>query len=266
MEQNVNDYVQNPNSETSVVANDGERTIDLGRVFRTIWHFIWVVAIATVLCGLLAFGYTKLFIPKQYESSFSVYARNSAGQGAVSSDELAGMTVEPLLTELDTLTAIAEKMGGGYTGEMLKQIVSTNIDSEYNSKIIIRATHTDPTVAYQVARAMYDYLPEHVSEWSNKKQEIKPYGSPLQAELASPNVIKNTLIGAAAGFLASCIVLAIIELCNNNIYMDEYLIETYHLPVLANIPDFCSDTKSKRHRYYRYGYGKSHYGYGTQSK
>ncbi len=258
MEQSSVEMMQEPIVDNASTVKEMETTIDFRRIFRMIWCYIWVVAIATVVCGLGAFGYTKLFVEKRYASSFSFLVKNTAAAGALQSDEYAGLAIKPLVTSYDTLSYMSERVGGDIqvSADELKGMISATVDSESDAIIVVAVSHNNPKVAYEVAKTLHTELKDYVSMWSENKQEIRMYDSPRESyNPVSPNVLKNTIVGAAIGFVMSCIVLAVIELMNNNIYDDEYLIETYNVPVLANIPDFESNQRSGKNRYYRYGYG-----------
>ena len=74
----------------------------------------------------------------------------------------------------------------------------------------------------------------------------------------SPSITKYTIIGALLGFIISAGVIIVMELMDNLIKDEEYLLQTYKLPVLAAVPDLDAETSSSNG-----GYG---YGYGSKNK
>ncbi len=253
---------------TGAVAQQEEGTqVDIVRILRVLLHHAWIILLATVVCGLLTLGYTKLFVPNQYQSSVTIYATNNRTEGAVSgTDVYVGRAFEHLVKSLDTMKEVSEELKESYNCEISEQTLKSSIVStslmEDSSIIVITATHTDPTVAFQVATSIATVLPEYTANKTTtaagQQQMVIIYESPRQPTApSSPNVATNVIVGALAGLLLSCVVIAIIELCNTNIYQDDYLIETYGIPVLANIPEF-ADGKKRGKRYYRYSYSYSH--------
>ena len=54
-----------------------EIEIDLGRVFRAVMNRAWIVAVVAILCAVVTFAGTFLFITPEYESSAMFYVNNS---------------------------------------------------------------------------------------------------------------------------------------------------------------------------------------------
>ncbi len=238
-------------------------TIDLGRIFRSIWHYIWVVILAAVACGALAFGYVKLFEPELYQCSIKINVYNNvynSESNSASSGEAAYL-VQQYIGSTSFRNYISSKMPEG------QSIAGGSISSSIIKNGVTRITVTseDAQKAWQILNVIDENVATYIWEETQEMQKItiiehRPASAPTSP--SSPNVFNNVVIGAFAGVLISCLILVIKELSDNNIYQDEYLIDKYGLPVLANIPD-ADEQLSKKHRYYRYRY-HYHYGHATQ--
>ena len=76
----------------------------------------------------------------------------------------------------------------------------------------------------------------------------------VPSEKASPNITMFTAIGMLLGIAVSCIVVIVLLVRDTLIHNEDYLMETYDLPVLAVIPDLYDD--SGEDYYYAYESGR----------
>ena len=51
--------------------------INFQRIFETLLKKAWLITIVSILCAVLAFGYTHYFVTPQYQSSSMFYVNNS---------------------------------------------------------------------------------------------------------------------------------------------------------------------------------------------
>ncbi len=231
-----------------VAGNEKEVTIDFGRMFRAIWHFMWLIVLTAIVFGAAAFGVTKLFIPYQYESEVVVVADNVAAAGATQSAEYAAYKVHAIVMTNDyklNELAIPLELDESDVRQVSAVISNRQI-------ITITVTHSNSNTAFAIAEQIVATLPEYVDNITAGKQVADVIDTPRKAEYpSSPSAFTNTVLGAIIGFIVCCLIVAIRELFNNDIYQDEYLIETYQVPVLANIPD-SADLSLQKHYGYRY--------------
>ena len=64
----------------------------------------------------------------------------------------------------------------------------------------------------------------------------------------SPSVIKYTLVGFLLGGVLSVGVIILLELINDTIQSEDYLIQTYELPILAAVPSMESRSGRSGHQ------------------
>ena len=78
---------------------------------------------------------------------------------------------------------------------------------------------------------------------------------------SSPSTPKNTVLGMLVGFVLSAGVIILLEMFNDTINSEEWLVTTYgdEIPLLSVVPDV--NAKSDR-RYYKYG---GYYGTATKN-
>ncbi len=253
------------NQEISVEKNDIE--IDFGRILKSLWHFAWMIILFAVIGAVVMYGYSKFVLPPQYKSTASLYIHDknvttSAGGTSSNTDGKLNYTTTGgsaatylqntytrTLTSNTTLNIVINNLGLDMSVEALRSIVSYNV-KEY-PYFDITVTDSDPVTAALVANELADVLYEQVTEIVGGSALTHVDDAVIPTQKSGPDTFKNVLIGFAAGFVIACVIIVIIELANNKIYNDEYLINKYNLPVLASISDF--DVKSSKGYHEKYG-------------
>lgn len=239
-----------------------EITIDLGRIFRALWHYIWIIILAIVLGAVIMFGYTKFFVTEMYTATATIYVRNASSNSSSSSsissaNEYVAEAVTELIVDYDTISTAIEYNNLPYTYKEVKASISTSVGESGN--LYLSVEYSDPEAAADIANAILSVLEVRATEVYGSYIYVGIYSdAQVPTSKSSPNTTQNVIIGALVGAVLSCAVIAVLEILNNKIYENDYLITTYNIPVLTEIPDF-SDKKSGK-KYYT-----SQYGYGTKS-
>ena len=231
--------------------------IDLLRLMRALWHRAWAIVLAMLLGGAAAFSYTCFLVTPLYESSALMYVNNSSitvGNTSVSlSDLTASQTLVDtyiviLKTRL-TLNDVIEQAGLDYSYEDLRDMISASpVDSTEIFEITV--TSPSPEESERIANTIVKVLPEKISEIMDGSSVRTVDFAVRPTEKSSPSITKNVALGLVMGMVLSCGVIVLLELLDEQIRDEEYLTQTFGLPVLAAIPDLMrSDETSK------YGYG-----------
>ncbi len=247
--------------------------IDFGRIFRSLWHYAWVIVVLAVVGAVLMFGYTKFMVTPTYQSTASLYIHDknvtssAGGSGAEDDSTIDYNTVggnaatylqntyKRTLTSNSTLKIVIENLELEYSTDALRAMISSSVVSYPYFDITV--TCDDPEEAAKIANELANVLYEQVSKIVGGSalthvDEAYPPSSP-----SSPNTMKNVIIGFAAGFVLGFLAIIIIELSNNKINDDDYLISKYGISVLASI----TDSEALTHKGYGYykKYGKYEY-------
>lgn len=248
--------------------------IDLSKIGKALWHRLWLILLVAVLGGCIAFSITFFLITPMYEAETLMYVNNndiSIGSTSVSisSGQLVAAqqlvdTYIVILKSRKTLEAVISDTGVDYSVKELRRMISAEpINSTEVFTVNIKSD--DPAEAALIANSIAKILPDKISDIvDGSSVRIVDYAI-VPSEKVSPSFTKNTVVGFVVGLLVACIVIIIITLLDSKIHDEEYLIQTYNLPVLAVIPNlFRTDEKSRYYKSYKnYGYGY----YGTnQSK
>ncbi len=245
--------------------NDG---VDIWQILLALWRKIWVIVIAGALSAVLFFGYTTFMVTPMYSSSVLLYVNNGAvtvGNGGVSISA-SGLSVARSLVETyigilktrTTLEKVAEKAGVDYSYNQLLSMVSAEPVGE-TEIFKINVTTPDPRISAKVANTIAEVLPDRVSEIIDGSSVRLVDKAVVSTTKASPSVTKNTILGFIFGAFVACAVIIVMFFLDDTIYNEEYLLQTYDIPVLAKIPNLLTEERD------RYGY-KKHSGAQTVRK
>ena len=247
--------------------NDEYLEIDLLRLLGALWHRAWVIILAALICGAIAFGYASVIVTPTYRTSATMYVNNgslSLGSTTISlSDMNASSSLVTryivLLKSRSTLTEVIDRLNLPYTPTQLGDMISA---SSINSTEFfnITVTSTDPVEATLIANTMAEVLPTRVEDIMDGSAVKVVDLAIVPSSRYAPNVTRYTAIGLLIGVVLSAAVIILMELFDEQIRGEDYLIQTYNLPILATIPDLNASGKGKGYYKYGYGYGyRSHY-------
>ena len=147
-----------------------------------------------------------------------------------------------ILKTRSTLNEVIEEAGVDYTyGELRSMISASAVDSTEIFKISVISE--DPKEAELLANTIARVLPYKIADIvDGSSVRIVDYAVMPSAK-DSPNVTRYTALGFMAGLLLACGVIVIREILDTQIHSEEYLIQTYGLPVLAVVPALGSNPK-----------------------
>ena len=223
--------------------------IDLLALARAVWKRIWLVILAVILGSAAAFSYAAFLVTPLYEAKAMMYVNNSAlslgsTSFSISSGELsaAQSLVETYIVILKSrlnLEAVIEKAELPYTYEELEPMITAQGVNETEIFEVI-VTDSNPQEAELIANTIAEVLPQKISDIvEGSSVRIVDYAV-VPAYPVSPSITKITMIGFLLGGFVSVDIIVL----NESIRSEDYLLQTYDLPILAVIPVIGSSNKS----------------------
>ena len=231
--------------------------IDLFRLMKALWRRAWVIVLAMLLCGAAAFSYTYFLITPLYEATALMYVNNSSltvGSTTVSLSDLSASqslvdTYIVILKTRLTLNEVIEQAELDYSYEELQRMISASpVDSTEVFQVTVTSPY--PEEAERIANTIVKILPEKISEVMDGSSARTVDFAVQPTSRSSPSFTRNVVLGLVAGMVLSCGVVVLLELLDERIREEEYLAQTYELPVLAAIPDLLIPGVTSK-----YGYG-----------
>lgn len=238
--------------------NEEEIEIDLMRLLKALWKKAWAIALTAAIFGTAVLACTAFFVKPLYKAQALMYvnssnisvggAKVSISQGELTAAQSLIKTYSVILKTRSTLNEVIETSGVNYTYEELRDMITA--ESVNSTEVFsIEVTSTSPKEAELLANTIAGILPEKIASIvEGSSARIVDYAvAPVKK--SSPNLAKNTMIGAFLGMMLSGGIVVVLELMDDKIHDSDYLMQNYDIPVLAVIPDLMY-TKTNN-EYYR---------------
>ncbi len=227
--------------------NTETREISLKDLFNTFKKGLWIMLAAAIVCGTIAYGYSAFFIKKTYSTSVKLYVvsatTNENAYNDLSAHNLSKSLVKTyvsMLTSNNFFIKLAENLDDKYTAEQLGGMVSFVSDEDNTTEVFTASVRAgSPTEAKIIADSIEDVAPGVIAALNDNEAKLKIVDSAtIPTAPSSPNVPRNTLLAAAAGFVLALIFVFVREALDNKIKYSAELTDIEGIPVLSAIPDF----------------------------
>lgn len=214
-----------------------------------------LLAVVSLVFAVASYGFTSLYIPKQYTSRVKLYVEASADasqtSNALNLSNYVKSVVPTYIEMLETTkfyTQVATDLGEGYTASEISRKVKFNLieETEVFEAVIVDST---PTEAKKIADSVAKIAPETISEFKDNAYLKVVDDATLPRHHSSPNEKKNALIAFAVGLVLTLVFVFAKELLNTKIKYNPDINDILGIPVLSVIP--YSDELDKNRKIYQ---------------
>ena len=228
-----------------------EETIDILPILTELWKKWFLILIAAIMLGAIAWLGSHLFLTPTYKTSCRVYVNNmldSSGKTSVTSSDLNAArslanTYADIIAGRTVLEEAARAIGIDRKYSQLNHRISVSTSS--TSEIItISVVDASPQVAQALANSIIAVAQDHVAnivDGSSMRVIDEPY---LPQDIYSPSYAKNGVLGALAGMLLAVTFVVLQVLLDNRVKDEDMLEKRFGIVVLGSIPDFEEAKKS----------------------
>ncbi|MCR5783026.1 MAG: hypothetical protein K6G90_09875 [Clostridia bacterium] len=240
--------------------------IDILQILAAIWHRAWIVVLAAIIGAGAGFSIAEFVITPKYKAQVLLYVNNSLSVGgtsfSISTGELTAAqklvdTYIVILQSRSTLEEVKKKSGVDYSYNEMRDMITASAVN--NTEIFsVSVTSKNKEEAASIANVIAKVLPIKIGEVVENSSVRVVDKAVVPASKASPSTLRYTAIGLLLGMLAVCGIIVVRELTDTQIRSEDYLIQTYNLPVLAVIPDLFNTKKT--------GYYSKYSAYGDTDK
>lgn len=227
---------------------DEELEIDLRELFFVLLGKVHILILAFILGALVLYLVSITFLSKKYQSSTSIYVLNRQDNNVVTySDLQSGTQLTKDYAELVKSRSVTEKV----INQLKLNIVYTDmreldsrqlagmisVDNTTDTRIIrITVTDTNPARAQDIANAIREAASLHIEAVMDiEAVNVVDYAE-MPTEAVSPNILLNTLIGAAAGTIAAAFIIILLHLSDDRIKGPDDVEKYLGTSVLGTIP------------------------------
>lgn len=185
-----------------------------------------IIILVAFICAVAVFVYENLFVTLQYTSETKMLVLARQNSDTISSGDITTSTsltqdyMELIKTREVTekaISALGLTVGGKpMTHEQLLDKI--NVSQTTSTRIItISVDDPDPAVAQSIANTVRELGAEHIKSVVNTEAvNVADYAN-LPTAPSSPHKTRDSVIGAAVGFILACAVILIMYMADNTI-------------------------------------------------
>lgn len=214
--------------------------IDLVEIWQVIKKQFGLLVIIVILCAVLAGVISKFFIAPKYTSSSTIFLTPSISETGVvdytsqNSNEKLVNNVMALLVQDNILSEVAKQTGMESVEDLRNQI---KVSNDTNTTLVkVEATTLDPKLSKNIVNSTVNVFIDTMQENLNLKNIEIVDKAKLSYEPSGPNVKKNILMGAAAGFVMDTLIVVLKVLTNTKLKSKEEAEKYLKLPVFCELP------------------------------
>lgn len=215
-----------------------ELEIDLKELFFELLGHWKTLLMSTVLVAAIVLVISKFILVPQYESTSALYVLSNSITSiadiqigtSLTQDYLVVVKGRPVLEQVIENLKLKENyaaLGGKIT-----------LNNPPNSRILeITVRDKDPEHAKEIADELADVASDYISIKMDQSAPTIIQNGYADGRPVSPNVMKNTVIGALAGFLLAAAVVVISYLLNDTIMTGEDVERKLGMNLLGSLPE-----------------------------
>ena len=215
--------------------------IDVLYLLRKLWSKKFFIVFVGLLVGTIALLGSVFFIKPKYTSTTRIYVVSRSSDTSLTNQDLqAGSYLvndyKEVITSSEVLSSVIdqEKLSMS-TGELSKEIAVT-IPTD-TRVISISVTDTDAQRACDIANTVREVAAEKIKAVTKVDDVTTLESATKPSHPSSPNVKKNTVIGALAGVFLAIVGILVAEVLDDRVRRPEDIEETLGMTLLGVVPD-----------------------------
>lgn len=235
-----------------------EQELTLPEVFRILRaKLVWILICGAVVAAVMGM-FTACFVAPTYSAYTTMYVyttQKSQAEGSISNSDLAAAeslaaTYQEILQSNTVLSAVCSYVAENWEGDRLDADdledmirVSTISDTQM---LKIEVTAKDPKQAEVIANAFAAVGPTEIVRVTKAGGvEIVDYAQ-LPTHADGPHVLKNIVLGMAAGLMAAAVYFLLRGIYDTTIYTENDLDGLTNLPILGSVPEISQAGNTKK--------------------
>lgn len=231
--------------------------ISLSSIFNMIIRRIWIVIIATIICGSSAFVYCKVFETPVYQTRASIIVTNGAVitdsvNSTVSNTDLAASlylvdTCVDILKSQGIYKELSEVISDKYSYKALKNSFAVSRRSDDSLFVDISFKSTSKSEAIEIVNAFADLSSNYICA-AIPSATVAVMEHADSASIVSPRTVFTTVLFAMLGAIISALIILVLATLDKAVKGEEDFKSSFDIPILGAVPDFdnSSSHKSKK--------------------
>lgn len=223
--------------------NEENEVIDLTEILSAVRQHLLELIFVTLAAALVGFTASKFLMNPKYDSSALMIVNTRQDVNAnVTSDQINSATklvsTYSIIIKSDTvLQQVIDNLGLNLTyAKLNKRVTVAAVDDTQVMKITVQSD--SPEWARQVCEQIITVAPDVIKEAVEAGSVKVISNASLATEPVSPNIMKNTMLAAAVGFVLVIGIIVLQVLLDNKINTEEDVTKYLDMTVLGVIPQY----------------------------
>ena len=217
--------------------------IDVFQLFRTLWKRKLVILLVAIITSSVAFAYSTFVIKPEFTSTTRIYVvnRNQGEKSGLTNQDLqAGSYLvkdyREIILSQDVLEKVVSDLKLDLTPKGLANKIKVTVPVD--TRIVsISVNNRVPEEASRIANSLREVAAQKIISITRVSdvttlEEARPAISP-----SSPNIRRNTVIGAGLGAGLVIVAVLLIELFDDRVKRPEDIEDVMEIPLLGIIPN-----------------------------
>ena len=241
-------------NEANVSTNpqkDDTVEINLWEIALYLFHWLWLLAVAGLVAGAIAFSYSAFILTPMYTSTTKVYILSKQGNDdkmTYSDTQLANNITKDFKEMIKSRTVVETVIRDLNLSESYSSLSGRiSVSNATDTRVVgISVKDADPKKAQMLANSIRDVAGDHIREVMDLEAVNVVDEANLPESPSEPSKKKYTLIGFLIGVVASAAVLILRFYLDDSIKSSDDIEKYLGLSTLASIPVFESEEDAKR--------------------
>ena len=223
-----------------------EMEINVRKLLITLFRNLHWLALVAAVCGAGLWLYSTYVMKPMYTSTATIYTHNTsvnmpgsqrqtvAYTELYAAEQLSGPYIAILRSDKLLNKTIQSLHLDSVTANSLRKGLSITTDDKL--VITVSLTRDDPAEAQTILSQILRFYPAEIDRVIHSGGSEVINEASLPTRPSSPNVMRNTILGAFFGLLIAAAFVVIHSLANDVVTDEEELVNDFGLPVLGVIP------------------------------
>lgn len=223
------------------IYNEDEIEIDLADLFFYLFKKKWVILLSTLVAAVIGLVISGFIMTPKYTASSRIYVLNKSNENTIAVSDV--QMSKELLNDYKVLIT-----GNNVTKEVIKELKldikpealakKIEVTAPDNTRILqISVTDEDPKLAADTANIIWKIAGTQLQSIMGVDAVNLVYSADMPTIPSSPNVIKNTILAAAFGFILAIAFFIVAYLLNDKIKTEEDVEKYLGISTFGSIPD-----------------------------
>ena len=217
--------------------------IDVVQMLKVLWKRKLIIALAAIVTGALAFGYSSFVVKPQFTSTTRNYVvnRNQGDKPGLTNQDLqAGSYLvkdyREIILSQDVLEKVVADQGLSFDAKSLAKKVQVTVPAD--TRIVsISVRDGNPEEASRIANALREVAAQKIISVTKVSdvttlEEARPAISPY-----SPNIRRNTMVGFLAGAVVMVVTVLLVEILDTRVKRPEDIEDVLQIALLGVVPN-----------------------------